>query len=76
MSQPYRAKLVQKENFPENQKYRPPPNQKYKYCGSSYPPQQCQAYGKMCGRYVKLNHFHMVCKSSVDRKGTVHEVEH
>ena len=44
-----------------------------KYCGGSYAPRQCPAYGKTCTGCGKMGHFKKVCRSRRDH--AVHEVE-
>ena len=34
-----------------------------KFCGKNHEIKQCPAYGKMCSKCKKLNHFEAVCKS-------------
>ena len=36
-----------------------------KYCGKKHAKRQCTAYGKICNKCGKKNHFSAVCKSSV-----------
>ena len=43
------------------------------YCGSSHPPKQSKAYGKMCIDCSKTNHFREVCRSR--RNTAVHYIE-
>ena len=43
------------------------------YCGGIHAPQQCPAYGKMCARCKKMDHFRKVCWSKKDH--VVHELE-
>ena len=42
-------------------------------CGKNHPPKQCPAYGKVCGKCHKKNHFALVCRSSGD--STVAEID-
>ena len=48
------------------------PKQPCRFCGSSHPPRQCPAYGKMCASCRKMGHFKKVCQSRKDH--AVHEV--
>lgn len=41
-----------------------------RYCGRKHKPRQCPAFGKICSKCLKKNHFSVVCKS----KNTYHKV--
>ena len=47
--------------------------QRYKHCGSIYPPRKCLAYGKMCAACGKISHFKEVCRS--DRNKRWHSID-
>ena len=39
-----------------------------KYCGKSHKPRECHAFGQICKKCHKKNHFAKVCKSSKTKK--------
>ena len=57
------AKSAHKENPRRYMLIKTPAKQTCKYCGRSYPPGQCLAYGKRCTDFNKIGHSRVVCRS-------------
>ena len=67
------ARHAHKDNSREPMQSSTPLRQTCRYCGSTHPPKQCLAYGKMCVGCSKMGHFQKVCRSM--RVRVVNEVE-
>ena len=67
------VKSTYKESPRRYRQTKMPAKQTSKYCGSSYPPRQCLAYGKRCTDWNKIGHFRVLCRSR--RAWSMNEVE-
>ena len=47
----------------------------YRFCGKTHGPRKCPAYGKVCSKCSKQNHFAAVCRSKTDQSAPVLNIE-